>query len=396
MNVAPEEALRILQSLIRAGGINPPGDITLASAAVTDILSREGIPFEVLEGKPGVPNVVAKLEGSLPGPAQTLMFNGHLDVVPPGGDWATDPFDPQLVDGFVLGRGSCDMKSGVAAALVALVSLKRSGARFAGTVSFTAVGDEEVEGEFGIRHLLSRGVTADLAVCCEPTDMAVELGNRGVLWVDVVVRGRSSHAGRPHLGVNAVHLAAELIGAIGRMTFEAYRHDLFEVPVGGISVVRIGGGSRANVIPDRCSFSIDRRLMPGETTALALEEICAVIERVTGSRPGIGGFTGDSPVAVYPKPEHEPFWTDPKSRIATATVKAFRRVLGREPVIRGKAAATDASHLVNIGKIPTVILGPGNPLLSHTSKEAVRFQLVLDAAAVYEALALGLLSPRSQ
>lgn len=402
MKVTHEEALSVLQALIRAKGVNPPGDITECSQAVCDILSAEGIPFEIFQAKPGVANVVARLEGSLRPPSdqprplnppyRSLMFNGHLDVVPPGEDWAADPFDPQLVDGMVRGRGSCDMKSGVASAILAMLSLKRSGAPFAGTVLLTAVGDEEVEGEFGIKHLLREGISADVAVNCEPTDLAVELGNRGVLWVDVVVKGKSSHAGRPHLGENAIHLAADLIQGIKAMVFEEYRHDHFEVPVGSISVVHIDGGVRANVIPDRCAFAIDRRLMPGESTDLAVGQICSVIERVTGARPSLGGFDESSPVAIYPKPEHEPFWTDPEAPVAAAAVTAFAKVMGRSPVIRGKAAATDASHLVNIGGIPTVILGPGNPLLSHTCREAVRFQNVLDAAAIYETMVLDLLA----
>jgi acetylornithine deacetylase/succinyl-diaminopimelate desuccinylase family protein len=387
-----QAALTLFQDLIRTPSPNPPGDITAVADVLSTILTDEGIDFETRTSKTGVTNLVALLEGSEGTNGPKFLFNGHLDTVPPGEDWERDPYDPVLEGDYVHGRGSTDMKGGIAASLLALVALKDQGARFKGKVVWTAVGDEEYHSQYGTKYLLEQGLTADYAVCCEPTDLNLDLGNRGLVMVDVFIKGRSSHAGRPHLGVNAVHRAGRVIRAVEEMKFERFYNQVFEIPNGSCSVVGVEGGDKQNVIPDRCRLHIDRRLMPGESGPEAVQEIATTIEAATGVRPGTEPDSGTE-IVIAAEYWHEPFWLPETHPLAVKARNSLEQVLGRPPKIGGKSAGTDASHLTSMGGIPTVIIGPGEPSLSHTSKEKARFKDVLLAAEVYQVLASKVFEP---
>jgi acetylornithine deacetylase/succinyl-diaminopimelate desuccinylase family protein len=394
-NWTDQTVLKLFQDIIRAPSPNPPGDITACADIVCAVLSEVGIPYEKRTSKPGVTNVVAWLDGSEGTDGPTFLFNGHLDTVPPGEDWERDPYDPQFDEGYVHGRGSTDMKGGIVASLLALVALKQEGARFKGKVIYTAVGDEEYHSLYGTKHLLEEGLTADYAVCCEPTDLDLDLGNRGLVMMDVWFKGRSSHAGRPHLGLNAVHIAARVIAAIDEMKFERFHHPAFEIPDGSCSVVGVSGGDKLNVIPDRCLLHIDRRLMPGESGPEAVREIADLIEKTTGIKPALEADPTHAEVSIEAEYWHEPFWLPETHPLAATAKETLRQVLGRPPKIGGKSAGTDASHLISMGGIPTVIIGPGEPRLSHTSREKARFQDVLAATEVYQKLASKILQTGS-
>ena len=283
------------------------------------------------------------------------------------------------------------MKSGIVASLMAMISIKRSGSKFKGTILYTAVGDEEFHSQFGTKYLIENGLKADYAICCEPTNLDLELGNRGLVMIDVMIKGRSCHAGRPNLGVNAIHRAARIVNALDEMVFNQLQNEAFELPHGNISVVAINGGEKINVIPDRCSLYIDRRLMPGEKGSNAVGEISDIVKKVTGIKPDIGQDLG-SEIVMFPEFWHEPFWISETAPIAVSAYKNIMRILGKAPAIRGKAAGTDASHLVALANIPTIILGPGDFKLSHTSNEKVKLSDVLTAAKIYEAIVLDLLN----
>jgi acetylornithine deacetylase/succinyl-diaminopimelate desuccinylase len=393
ITINDQETLELLKALIRAKSPDPPGDITACTEIITDLLSQEGIAFEILESKPHIKNIVAVMEGSLKSApeGQTLLFNGHLDTVPGGAGWDRDPYDPVYQDGYVYGRGSTDMKSGIVAGLMAVIAIKRSGSPFKGKLIYSAVGDEENHSRYGTKYLLQHGLKADHAVCCEPTDLDLVLGNRGLAMVDVLIKGRSCHAGRSHLGVNAVHIAAKIIDAIDVFDFRRIYNDAFEVPTGSCSVVGVQGGAKLNVVPNRCLLHIDRRLMPDEEGPEAVRELAALIENVTGVKPDIEKDDG-SDIVMLPEYWHEPYWLSDTHHLAASAFNCIKKVLGRAPAILGKSAGTDASHLFSMGKIPTIIFGPGDYRLSHTPQEKVKFEDILIATKIYRDLALTLLN----
>lgn len=200
--------------------------------------------------------------------------------------------------------------------------------------------------------------------------------------IPITVSGRSSHAGRPHLGVNAIHFAAEIIQVLKQIPFEDLRNDLFEVPTASLSIAKIQGGLTDDMIPDRCILTVDRRLLPSESFMSAANTIQQVVENL--ERPeGIG-------VNYNVHGNFSPCLTPVQSPVVQAIINSYKTVLNKPPLIRGKSAATDASHLVAAG-IPTVIFGPGNSSFSHTANERVPLERVLLAAKIYGLTVMDLL-----
>jgi len=382
-----KETVDLLRRLIQARSENPPGDVGRCVEVVAKLLESEKIPFRLMESKPGVWNIWACLSGSQgkTGKYRNFLFNGHLDTVPAGDGWSLDPFAAEIKGNYMYGRGATDMKAGLAASLMAFVGLKRKGCPFAGEVIFTGVADEEYHGQYGTKWLLANGLTADIAICCEPTNLDICLGNRGLLMVDVVVKGRSCHGGRPNLGKNAISIANKIICGLEQINLEANRNDRFIDPVGSLSVVGMHGGDRINVIPDRCVFYIDRRLMPGENSDEAIRQIEEVITRVSGIIPDRARDSG-SEILIKPEAWHEAFWLSESHPFASRCISVYKLHFGCEPVIEGKSAGTDASHLVSLGKIPTVIFGPGDYRESHTVDEKVELSQLAQATAYYTQL----------
>jgi acetylornithine deacetylase/succinyl-diaminopimelate desuccinylase family protein len=380
--IDPEETRNLLVRMVRSRSLNPPGDVRECAGILAGELKARGLPAEVIEEKPGVANVVSRLEGQAGG--KTMIWNGHFDVVTPGEDWEVDPFGGEYKDGFIYGRGTCDMKSGLAAMIVALGALKRAGSPFKGQIVFQAVGDEETGSDAGTRCMIRRGIGAgaDFAIVSEPTNLNVTIGNRGLRWLEVSVKGRASHAGRPHVGANAIHAAARIIQELERLDFKA-NHPLFEVPHPSLSVTMIQAGSKVNIIPERCAFSIDRRMMPGETSASVLREVEGVLQR--NSSEGI------SCAARITHEGWDPYAVDPASPWVKDLCAAVEEVTGRFPQIKGKAGCTDASHLYHHGKIPSVCFGPGLEDLAHKANERVALEKVAQAARVFALSAVKLL-----
>jgi succinyl-diaminopimelate desuccinylase len=379
--ISPEETLTLLQEMIRMPTINPPADTRVCADFIASIFQREGIEAMVIEPAPLKRNVLACLKGSQPGRA--LHFNGHIDVAPVGEDWPVDPFAGLYREGEIWGRGTCDMKSGIAGMIVALLAIHRSGIPFAGEIVFAGVADEESGSENGTQYLLKQGMVApDMAICSEPTDMAVELGNRGQMSIDITVAGRSSHAGRPHLGVNAIHFAAEVIQALKQMPVDQLRNDLFEVPTSSLSVTMIRGGLAEDTIPDRCYLTLDRRLLPSETFDSAASSIRQVVDGLKKPE-GIN-------LQCEVRGNFPPCLTSLESPVVQSLIRSYTSLLESSPRIRGKSAATDASHLVAAG-IPTVLFGPGNSAFSHTAQERVPLERVVASGKIYALAALELL-----
>jgi acetylornithine deacetylase/succinyl-diaminopimelate desuccinylase family protein len=356
--------------LIRIPSTNPPGDVSTCAAALASILIDAGVPTEIVEKAPGKANVVARVKGS--GNGRTILFNGHIDVVPATDGWAVDPFEGLVTDGRLIGRGAVDMKSGVAAMAAAVMELRERGLPKRGEVILTAVADEETGSENGTQLLLNQGVHADFAVVGEPTRLDLCIGNRGAFWATVVFKGRASHAGRPHLGANAISAASEFVRLIDTMRFNA-KDERFEVDSPSISATMISGGVKINVIPDVAQVSVDRRTLPGESE----EQVRAEMEQVLRVVEKRGVHT-----ELRLQQRWKAYAVSEESPPALAVSQACQKVLKKAPRVFGKAAATDASFLFHSG-IPTVIFGPGDAQYAHTSEEWVQLDEIATAAEIY-------------
>jgi len=178
--ISEDEIVALLQEIVQRPTVNPPADTTECAKFILERLNENGISAQLREGKMGFANVVARLSGRKRG--KVLLLNGHIDVVAPGEGWTVDPFGGEVKDGMIYGRGTSDMKSGIASMIAAMIGFRRSGKPFDGEIIFMAVGDEETGSQFGTRYLLENnfGTNADFAIVAEPTNLAVELGNRGL------------------------------------------------------------------------------------------------------------------------------------------------------------------------------------------------------------------------
>jgi succinyl-diaminopimelate desuccinylase len=375
------EAIRLLSDLVRIPSVNPhisggAGEGGLARF-LTAHLRGLGLAPLVIEVAPGRPNVLATAPGK-PG-GRHLLFEAHMDTVSPS-HGQVEPFVPRLEGSRLYGRGACDTKGSMAAMLMALATVIPSANR-AATVSVAFTMGEEL-GHEGARHLAASGFRADGAIVGEPTGLDVVVAHKGVARWRMTTVGRSAHSANPEVGINAIGMMARLIRALDeRLVPELTqrRHPLLGPPT--LSIGRIAGGTEVNVVPDRCTIEVDRRMLPGETWGSVKGEL----ERLLA---GLDGEGASLQVTIEePYQETEGMEVAAESWIVRTAEEAVRRIDGRHPV-RGVPYCTDASSIAAAG-IPCMVLGPGHIEQAHTSAEYVEIQQVVKAAAIYRELMLG-------
>ena len=376
-----DELVGMAQALVRIDTTNPPGNEAPAARWVGDEMSRLGFEdIRLVEPLPGRASVLGRFGGA--GAARggrTLIWNGHLDVVPAGDPlaWRHPPFEGVVADGRLWGRGAADMKGAVAAILEAAAILRRAGLKLQGSLVVQAVADEEMLGELGTRYLVDQGhARADAAICGEPTGLQPMVAARGILWVELTTLGRSCHASTPHLGINAIVKMSKLVRALDGMPLTA-RHPLLGSPT--LSVSTISGGTKTNVVPDRCAITVDRRLIPGETAGEALEQLSRLVRELQASDPQLQ-------VEWRVLEEAEPSEIPPSEPIVQSALRA-RSLLGLEPgEVGGMPASTDARFLIHQAGVPTLILGPGELAQAHTVNESLSIEELKLGALLYAAI----------
>jgi acetylornithine deacetylase/succinyl-diaminopimelate desuccinylase family protein len=348
------------------------------------------LPFQVFDSDPDRPNVVVSLGDPATGP--TIVMNGHLDTVPVSDllAWRTGPYDPTISeDGKkLIGRGASDMKSSVAVMLHVMEVLKDIPLR--GCVQTHVVSDEETGGTFGTKSLLEeiaagRLPRPDYCLIGEKSDLKVRNAERGLLAVDVTCLGRAAHTAAARVtGVNAIAKAAKAILALEQDI------DRFHPAVGKpvISINTIHAGVAHNVVPGVCTFSIDRRLIPGETRDSATAEIVAAFEEIAREDPE---FRYE--LDIDPLKDHIPAnITEDSSPIVQALRAGANRVTGQEPeYFVAWAGATDGRFYRQAG-IDTVGYGPGGEN-AHGANEAVQIDDLVTQGRVYVETVTRLLSP---
>lgn len=384
--------IKVAKELIALRTVNPPGNEEEAANYMAELMEAEGLRTSLQFVEAGRPNAIGDLGGKASGSESlpTLLLNGHLDVVPPGEGWRTDPFEPIIRDGRLYGRGAADMKGGLASILGALRALSMAGAEeaFKGCLRVAAVVNEE-RGGTGTRFLLEDpGFTKPYmaAVVCEPTDLEVQTCHKGTLFFSVTVHGRSAHGSRPEEGLNAIYGMVEVIKALRLFHSELQkkrRHPLLGTP--SLNVGTIHGGTVTNAVPDRCVITVDTRLIPGEKAEERIAEVEAFLQDVRKANPQMG-FVLDRILSV------EPAETPPEAEVVKALLEAQEFALGTRRPISGFEACCDASPLVNMAKIPTAIFGPGRLREAHTANEFVEVSQLSVAAKCYAFLALRLLT----
>ena len=371
-----------LARLVSIDTENPPGREVEAAAYLASELSGIGLTVETKEILPGRANVVARLAN---GPGPVFAFNSHIDVVPAGEGWSRPAFTLTEIDGRLYGRGACDAKGPIAAMLEAVELLAADRSRWTGELLAVFVADEEAQSR-GAKAFAAGKPHVDLAIIGEPTSNVVASAHKGSLRPRVRVIGMTAHSGMPHLGVNAILNAGRLMGLIE----EFHREDIGKrthklVGNASITVTRIDGGHADNVIPDRCEFLIDRRLLPGETEQDAVAEIEALLATASdrlGVRAEIAGFAPTTGGAT------ETEAGEPLVVAAVAAAAACGCGAHSGPV--GFPAACDLVHFRSVGA-KGVVLGPGSLDVAHKPDEFVPVDELVAAGRIYAETALRLM-----
>jgi succinyl-diaminopimelate desuccinylase len=374
-----EDLVELLQALIRIPTINPPGE--RYEDFVTELRGRldalgyttevHTVPEDELptlapfgQGLPR-PNLLATLNR---GDGPIVHLNGHYDVVPVGNDWTTDPFGGELKDGWIHGRGAADMKSGLAAQIIAAEAVRRAG--FTGTIVQSAVPDEETVGvrNAGMGWLVEQGLlaNADAVIITEPFGPdGVGIGHKGAIWGEITLHGKQAHGSSPRLGINAVEAMARYLTAIDRDVRPLLERRVTSYgvtppePNATLSFDTIRGGAATNIVPDRCTVTFNRRLVPGEDLDEARRELLAPLESL-GLPYDYRETYSTEPVLVS---EDEP--------VVQAACRAVE-TLGLTPRLLISAGSDDQRFVVrNAGITNSLVYGPGTTALSHVSDERI-------------------------
>ncbi|MDA0172739.1 M20 family metallopeptidase [Solirubrobacter taibaiensis] len=369
-----DELITLLQRLIRIPTVNPPGEAYEEFVAdLRAVLDGYGYATEVHhaptelaplgQGLPR-PNLIGKLAGDGP----LVHLNGHYDVVPVGNDWTRDPFGGELHDGHIYGRGSADMKSGLAAQIIAVEALRRAGLN--PNVHQSAVPDEETVGvrNAGMGWLVEQGLLeGDAVIITEPFGPdGVGIGHKGAIWGEITIFGKQAHGSAPQLGVNAVELMARYLATLDRELRPQLETRITDYGVtpdnqrSTLSFDTIRGGHATNIVPDRCTVTFNRRLIPGEDLDEARRELLAPLD---GIKHDYHELYSTQPTLVS---EDEPVVQAAKRAVKT---------LGLQPRILISAGSDDQRFVVhNAGITNSLVYGPGQTGLSHIADEHITVQ----------------------
>jgi succinyl-diaminopimelate desuccinylase len=375
-----KEVVGLLSDLIRIPSVNPRMGSGAGEAEIGRYLANRlqglGLTPTITEVQPGRPNLLVTVPGEPGGPHH--LFEAHTDTVPPS-HGQVEPFTPRIQEDRLYGRGSCDTKASITAMFLALASVVTVRERKA-TISVAFTMGEEL-GHEGVAHLVASGFRPDAAVVGEPTHLDVVTAHKGIVRFRLVATGRAAHSSNPQEGINAIGKMAMLIRGLEERLIPQLQqrsHPLLGSPT--LSVGRIEGGLQVNVVPDRCTIDIDRRLLPGETWADVKKELGALISSLQESDPRLQ-------VEIEEPYQHFGSMTTARDApIVRIAQEAVRRMDGQHPV-RGVAFGTDAAELSAHG-VPCVVLGPGDIAQAHTSEEHVEIQQVVKAAAIYREIML--------
>jgi len=411
-----DEVVALTQELIRFPTVNPPGEAyTPCAEHLGERLRRRGFEVAYVRalGEPADSdrypraNVVARLPGGRPGP--TMHFNGHLDVVPAGAGWSVLPFEGVVRDGRVHGRGACDMKGGLAAAVVAVEAIQEELGDFPGALEISGTADEESGGHAGVAYLARQGWFApgrvDHVIIPEPLNPdRICLGHRGVWWGEVETRGRTAHGSMPFLGDSAIRHMATFLDLLERELYPALAGRETAMPVvppearhSTLNINSLHGGQDepsegslpSPCVADSCRAVLDRRFPVEETPDGVRDEIAALLDRLAGERPGFA-YELRELFRVYPT------MTDSGAPVVQAVGAAIREVLGRSPDHVVSPGSYDQKHVYRLGGLDQCIAyGPGILDLAHQPDEYVGIDDMVAAAKVMATSALGLLDPAS-
>jgi succinyl-diaminopimelate desuccinylase len=398
-----EELLRLCSQLIAIPTENPPGNMENITLFICDYLKDKGISYKVLRPKENKPNIIANY-GKEKG--IKLLFNGHSDVVPAGdlNKWDFDPFSGEIRDGKILGRGTSDMKGGLACILFVMGILREKSIPLNGQLILTVVPDEEISGDMGTKWLVEEEiVNGDYCVVAEPTGYDnCEVGQKGALWLKLTATGVSAHGSlSPYVGENAI---SKLMGALDEIQKLTELHGEYEGEVKKVMLeskrvakkclkapnvenildhitVNIGeihGGTKANMVADHAEACIDIRIPIGISSNEILDRVDKIIEDLGGG------------ITYTYSWRSEPNYVSINNQLVKSVKANAKDVLNMDITATYQWASSDARYFRYKG-IPTIQYGPANTEGIHSYNETVDIKDLISSAKVYTGIILDLL-----
>jgi acetylornithine deacetylase len=367
------ETQALLEQLVRIDSVNP--DLVPGGAGETKIakfiqswLEEKGFETHWLENTPGRPSVVGIARGS--GGGKSLMLNGHIDTVTTAG-MSIRALEPRVENGRMYGRGSYDMKCGVAAMLTAAAQAKTLGLR--GDVIVACVADEE-NASIGTSEV-ARQFKADAAIVCEPTNLEMTVAHKGFVWANITTHGKAAHGSRPDLGVDAIAKMGAVLTELEKLAARLAqnpKHPL--LGTGSVHASIISGGEERSSYPASCSLEIERRTVPGETPEMVRAELQTIIDTCSSRDPN---FQANLEMGLI-RHAHECLESEP---IVQTLRHHARDLTGLEPQIAGAPYWTDCAILADAG-IPSFLYGPSGDG-AHAAIEWVDLESLGTCVRVY-------------
>lgn len=377
---AADEAARSLalyRGLLRVPSVwGDVGELRRAAKLLAAALRDSGLEVELRgSGTPGMPMLLAHLSGARDG--SSLLLAGHMEVYPPSESWTLDPWAATVRDGRIYGQGAADMKGGTAAMCAAAAVIGRSGIELPGDLMVLAV-PNHFEGGEGTRKAVREGLRADAAIVCEPTDLEVVTGQRGILYLEITVRGRAAHTTALRLGVNAIDRAARVVATLHSMQMCDCKGDPVDAePM--VNVAMAQGGLAHNLVPERCKLTVDIRFPPEQTADDVLRDVRAAVVASLGEDPEFP--TSVEPEATCLRNPRSSLRLPDDHPLVRWLCEAHSNATG-QPARRGFHPAWPDTPILNEAGIPAVTYGPGS-MECYWDDESVSVQDYLGAVRTY-------------
>lgn len=358
--------IELTQELVRINSENPPGNEREIAKFIKDFLDDLKIPAEIIEFEKNRFDVVASI-----GNGSGLMLNGHMDTVPAGdlNKWKYNPFEGKIIGGKIYGRGASDMKGGIASILIAVKNLSRK--NFKRKLLLTFVADEEVEAK-GSFHLIRnrKDMLRDIkyGIMGECTDLRLRIAQKGIVKIKVKFKGKAAHGSKPELGVNAIYKATDFIQEVRKLIEQLKKRKNILLGSGTINVGVIKGGTKINVVPEFCDVEIDRRIIPGETPQIAINQLRKILKKLK-LKAEIEVSKNRLPMQLSENLE---------------IIKILKSITKAKSV--GESGYTEAELFYRDGGFPCFSFGPGVSELAHTTNEYIPIKNLQKATKIYEEL----------
>jgi succinyl-diaminopimelate desuccinylase len=368
--IPASDPIALTRSLLQFDTVNPPGRERDCARYAGAMLQEWGCKVDYHEYADSRTSVVARLGGSQK--KAPLCLTGHLDIVPLGARaWSKDPFRGETDGDKLYGRGSSDMKAGVAAILLAVRNLSKKLQGTPGVVVVLTAAEEG--GCIGSRHLAQTQLLgkAGAMVVGEPTSNYPLVGHKGSVKFHAAFKGVGAHGSMPELGVNAIYKAAKAIGKLEAFSFGVEKHAVMGGPT--LNVGTIEGGNTVNAVPDSARIGVDIRTVPG----MNHEELLSRLKNLIG----------EAEFEVFSN--LPPVWTAPDDDWMQRVFEICRPYVGEAPAARTAPYMTDAANLLKVyAGAPTVVLGPGEAAMAHQTDEYCSMERLRQSVEIYEKIIL--------